>query len=80
MRETLLKTLLGQHLSNWVWESPQLIRISRERLLRLCHDYPEIGFQIMHRMAAELALKLRSSNRGIRDQLFAKKTEDQEDF
>lgn len=55
----------------------QLIRISRERLLRLCHDYPEIGFHIMRRMAEELALKLRSSNRGIRDQLFSKMMEEE---
>jgi len=48
----------------------QLIRISRNRLLKLCYDYPEIGFHIMHRMAAELALKLRSSNLNIRDQVF----------
>ncbi len=48
----------------------QLIRIPRMRLLKLCHDYPEIGFRIMFRMAAELALKLRSSNLNIREQLF----------
>jgi CRP/FNR family transcriptional regulator len=48
-----------------------LIRITRERLLRLCRDYPEIGFHIMYRMAAELALKLHSSNLNIREQLFA---------
>jgi CRP/FNR family cyclic AMP-dependent transcriptional regulator len=49
----------------------QLLRISRDRLLKLCYDYPEIGFHIMHRIAAELAIKLRSSNRDIREQLFA---------
>ncbi len=48
----------------------QLLRISRDRLLKLCYDYPEIGFHIMHRIAAELAIKLRSSNQDIREQLF----------
>jgi len=48
----------------------QLIRISRDRLLKLCYDYPEIGFHIMHRIAAELAIKLRTSNEDIREQLF----------
>ncbi len=48
----------------------QLIRISRDRLLKLCYDYPEIGFHIMHRIAAELAIKLRTSNEDIRGQLF----------
>ena len=55
----------------------QLIRISRERLLTLCYNYPEVGFHIMHRMAAELAIKLRSNNRGIRDQLFLKPQENE---
>jgi CRP-like cAMP-binding protein len=49
----------------------QLLRISRNRLLKLCYDYPEIGFHIMHRIAAELARKLRSSNLDIREQLFS---------
>jgi CRP-like cAMP-binding protein len=45
----------------------QLVRIRRDRLLRLCSDYPQIGFQVMHRIAAELASKLRSSNVSIRE-------------
>ena len=45
----------------------QLIRIQRDRLLRVCRDYPEIGFQVMQRIAAELAGKLRSSNLSIRE-------------
>lgn len=45
----------------------QLIRIPRDRLLRVCRDYPEIGFQVMQRIAAELASKLRSSNLSIRE-------------
>ncbi|MGC9522053.1 MAG: cyclic nucleotide-binding domain-containing protein [Anaerolineae bacterium] len=45
----------------------QVIRIPRSRLLRLCDDYPHIGFQVMRRIAAELATKLRSSNLSIRE-------------
>lgn len=45
----------------------QLVRLRRDRLLRLCNDYPEIGFRVMHRIAAELATKLRSSNLSIRE-------------
>ena len=52
--------------------STQLIRIPRARLLKLCHDYPEIGFNIMYRIAAELASKLNDSNVNIREQLFPK--------
>jgi len=51
----------------------QLLRLRRDRLLRLCNDYPEIGFRVMHRIAAELATKLRSSNLSIREYyLFSK--------
>ncbi|GEM_PF-601129 len=45
----------------------QLIRMPRDRLLQLCHDYPGIGFQVMHRLAAEMAAKLRASNVSIRE-------------
>jgi CRP/FNR family transcriptional regulator, cyclic AMP receptor protein len=45
----------------------QLVRIQRDRLLRLCYDYPQIGFQVMHRIAAELSTKLRTSNLSIRE-------------
>lgn len=56
----------------------QLIRIDRGRLLRVCRDYPEIGFQVMQRIAAELATKLRSSNVSIREShLFVKPLEDE---
>jgi CRP/FNR family transcriptional regulator, cyclic AMP receptor protein len=45
----------------------QLVRIQRDRLLRLCYDYPQIGFPVMHRIAAELSTKLRTSNLSIRE-------------
>jgi CRP-like cAMP-binding protein len=48
----------------------QLLRIPKDRLLKLCYDYPEIGFRIMYRMSAELAVKLHDSNLTIREQLF----------
>lgn len=55
----------------------QLIRIPRKRLLKLCYDYPEIGFNIMYRIAAELAQKLGNSNVNIQEQLFAKQSGDE---
>jgi len=55
-----------------------LIRLSRKRLLKLCQDYPEIGFHIMYRIAAELARKLGSSNVNIREQLFVKEEQEEE--
>ncbi len=56
----------------------QLIRIPRERLLKLCHDYPEIGFHIMYRIAAELARKLGSSNINMREQVFSHQPDEEE--
>jgi CRP-like cAMP-binding protein len=57
----------------------QLIRIDRGRLLRICRDYPEIGLNVMYRIAAELATKLRSSNLSIREShLFYKPLDEEE--
>jgi CRP/FNR family cyclic AMP-dependent transcriptional regulator len=57
----------------------QLIRIPSDRLLRVCRDYPEIGFQVMQRIAAELAGKLRSSNLSIREYHLFYKPLDEDD-
>jgi len=57
----------------------QLVRLQRDRLLRLCSDYPEIGFRVMQRIAAELATKLKSSNLSIREYyLFSKPLMDED--
>ncbi len=47
----------------------QLLRLPGKRLSRLCSDYPEIGFRIMQRMAAELTFKLRDANVNIRQRV-----------
>jgi CRP-like cAMP-binding protein len=47
----------------------QLLRLPRERLLRLASDYPEIGFRMMRRMANELLFKLHEANLRIRETL-----------
>jgi len=43
-----------------------LVRLPRQRLIRLVNNYPEIGFYIMRRMAADLMEKLRAANLNIR--------------
>lgn len=43
-----------------------LVRLPRQRLIRLVDNYPEIGFYIMRRMAADLMEKLRAANLNIR--------------
>jgi CRP-like cAMP-binding protein len=48
----------------------QLLRLPRQRLVKLTEDYPEIGFRIMRRMAADLMSKLRTANLNIREKVF----------
>ncbi len=43
-----------------------LVRLPRQRLIRLVDNYPEIGFYIMRQMAADLMGKLRAANLNIR--------------
>ena len=46
-----------------------LLRIPRDKLLKLCDANPELGYRIMRNMAADLAFKIRSSDLAIREQL-----------
>ncbi|MBN1260383.1 MAG: cyclic nucleotide-binding domain-containing protein [Anaerolineae bacterium] len=46
-----------------------LLRLPRGRVVRLTNDYPEIGFRIMRRMAADLTRKLSQANESLRRQL-----------
>lgn len=39
-----------------------LLSIPRDELLMLCDAYPELGYQVMHNLAVDLAQKIRSSN------------------
>ena len=43
-------------------EGTQLIRFARRELLALCDAQPALGYQLMQQLAADLALKLRSSD------------------
>ncbi len=44
----------------------ELLRLPRQRLVALTEDYPEIGFKIMRRMAADLMEKLHTANMTLR--------------
>ena len=43
-------------------DGTQLIRFARQALLALCDAQPALGYQLMQQLAADLALKLRSSD------------------
>jgi CRP/FNR family transcriptional regulator, cyclic AMP receptor protein len=44
-----------------------LLKISRERLLMLCNNYPELGYKVMYNLAIDLANKIRNTDLRIRE-------------
>jgi CRP/FNR family cyclic AMP-dependent transcriptional regulator len=46
-----------------------LLVIPRDRLIKLCDNYPELGYALMRNIAADLAFKLRNTDLAIREQL-----------
>ena len=47
----------------------QLIIIPRDKLILLCDTYPQLGYRLMRNLAADLALKIRSTDLRIREEL-----------
>jgi CRP/FNR family cyclic AMP-dependent transcriptional regulator len=47
----------------------RLLVIPRDKLIILCETYPQLGFRLMHNLAADLAMKIRNTDLQIRDQL-----------
>jgi CRP/FNR family cyclic AMP-dependent transcriptional regulator len=45
-----------------------LFVIPRDRLIMLCETYPQLGYRLMHNLAADLAMKIRNTDLRIRDQ------------
>jgi CRP-like cAMP-binding protein len=45
-----------------------LLVIPRDRLIMLCETYPQLGYRLMHNLAADLAMKIRNTDLRIRDQ------------
>lgn len=46
-----------------------LLIIPRDRIIQLCESYPQLGYRLMRNVAADLALKIRSTDLRIREQL-----------
>lgn len=46
-----------------------LLVIPRDKLIMLCDTYPQLGYRLMRNLAADLALKIRSTDLRIREQL-----------
>lgn len=47
----------------------RLLVIQRDKLIMLCETYPQLGYRLMHNLAADLASKIRNTDLRIRDQL-----------
>jgi CRP-like cAMP-binding protein len=47
----------------------QLLVIARDKLILLCDTYPQLGYRLMRNLAADLALKIRSTDLRIREEL-----------
>jgi CRP/FNR family cyclic AMP-dependent transcriptional regulator len=47
----------------------QLLAIPRNKFMKLCDTYPEMGYRVMRNIAADLAFKIRGSDLAIREQL-----------
>ncbi len=46
-----------------------LVVVPRDRLMRMCETYPDLGFRLMRNLAADLAMKIRNTDLQMRDYL-----------
>jgi len=47
----------------------QLLIVPRDKLILLCDTYPQLGYRLMRNLAADLALKIRSTDLRIREEI-----------
>src|SRR5512136_1693969 len=47
----------------------QLLGLKRDKFMKLCDTYPEMGYRVMRNIAADLSFKIRGSDLAIREQL-----------
>jgi CRP/FNR family cyclic AMP-dependent transcriptional regulator len=52
-----------------------LLVIQRDKLIMLCETYPQLGYRLMHNLAADLAMKIRNTDLRISEHLFSKSQE-----
>jgi CRP-like cAMP-binding protein len=43
--------------------------IPRDKLMRLCDSYPQLGYRLMRNLAADLAMKIRNTDLQVREYL-----------
>jgi CRP-like cAMP-binding protein len=47
----------------------RVVEFEREALLRICQDYPQLGYRLMYNLASDLAMKMRTTGLQIREHL-----------
>jgi CRP/FNR family transcriptional regulator, cyclic AMP receptor protein len=52
----------------------RLLVIPRKNLLEICEEFPQLGFRLMKNLAADLALKLRTTDLRIREEILGSST------
>lgn len=50
-------------------DGARLVVIPREKLMRLCDSYPQLGYRLMRNLAADLAMKIRNTDLQVREYL-----------
>lgn len=50
----------------------RLLVIPRDKLIRLCETYPQLGYRLMYNLAADLALKIRNTDLRIQEKFLHK--------
>jgi CRP/FNR family cyclic AMP-dependent transcriptional regulator len=50
-------------------EGTRLVVIPRDKLMRLCDSYPQLGYRLMRNLAADLAMKIRNTDLQVREYL-----------
>ncbi len=51
-------------------DDTRLLIIPRDKLMLLCSSLPDLGFQLMYNLAAELAMKMRNTDLAMRGMLY----------
>lgn len=50
-------------------QNTRLLILPREKLIKLCEDFSQLGYRLMYNLAADLALKMRNTGLRIREDL-----------
>lgn len=56
-------------------DDTRLLVVPSEKLLETCKTHPDLGFQLMFNLAADLALKIRSTSLRVREEMLYAKTQ-----